>query len=242
MTQIFRHAHGEPTACVRCSHPDEIASEDGYLRRMAAATGLNIERLMEGLADNTIRVDEGDVEVATEPARALLAKSVGRDLCGFLSDSERLLTIESEPIQLSVAFSSYLAGTFLAAEFAKFALHFATPLDGRFQMDPLAIVDAPPPFAQMPSNGCFCQQRASVVEAIRRRSERLRSAPTGAMLERTDRPADEVWLRSCDEKFLPKVRVSSKGCRKCSRIAAAFASGLGGQRNGQFWPRVRSWL
>lgn len=171
MAQVFRHAQGRPTACLRCLHPADTGdAHESYLARMAAATGLDVERIAQGLADPGMRIEATDVVAADGASRELLAENVGRDMCGFLVDAERLLTTAGPAPLLSVAFTSYLAGTFLAGEAIKAAVGLRTSLVGRFQIDPLATLDPPPPFVQAPAPECYCQRRRRVVQAIRRRA------------------------------------------------------------------------
>jgi hypothetical protein len=175
MAQIFRHAHGEETACLRCLHPDDDGhAGPSYLDRMAELTGLATERLRVGLDDAGDRLTKADLADATPAARELLAQHVGRDVCGFLSEVERLLPQRTNVPQLSVAFSSYLAGVFLAGELVKASSGLRSSLVGRFQMDPLAILTPDGPFLQRASRTCFCQQRRRTVTSIRRRRTTMR--------------------------------------------------------------------
>lgn len=166
MVQIFRHAHAEGTACLRCLHPDEGDGRD-YAASMAAATGLRRERIIAALDGSSTIVTARDVEAVAPELRELVGEHLGQDVCGMLSNVERLLGDKSAPPQLSVAFASYLAGTFLAGELIKVAGMVRSPLAGRYQIDPIANLSPDGPLAQMPSKGCFCQVRAEVVERIR---------------------------------------------------------------------------
>jgi molybdopterin/thiamine biosynthesis adenylyltransferase len=180
MAQIFRHAHAERTACLRCLHPDDGEGRD-YALSMAAATGLPRERIIAALDGSSTTVTYRDVEAAAPELRELVGAHLGQDVCGMLSNVEHLLGSRTAPPQLSVAFSSYLAGTFLAGELIKVASGARSPLVGRYQIDPLANFDPDPPFSQTPSRACFCQTRPRVVEAVR---DRLRTAsPIGAAHE-----------------------------------------------------------
>lgn len=166
MAQIFRHAHGDPTACLRCLHTDARSGDD-YLDSMARATGLDRSRIAAALAGAPDLIDDEDVERASPETRELIARNIGRDICGFLGDVERYLGPDAEVVQLSVAFTSYLAGTLLAGELIKAAAGVASPFIGRYQIDPIANLLPELPFTQAPDLGCFCQQRRSVIEAVR---------------------------------------------------------------------------
>lgn len=169
MVQIFRHAHRDRTACLRCLHPEEEGQEGpSYLARMAALTGLSVERLAAGLDDPRDRLTEADLAAADPAARDLLGQYIDGDVCGFLSAFERLLPDAGETPQLSVAFSSYLAGVFLASELVKISSGLRSPLSGRYQIDPLATLSPEGPFRQRPNPDCFCQRRRGLVATIRR--------------------------------------------------------------------------
>jgi molybdopterin/thiamine biosynthesis adenylyltransferase len=172
MVQVFRHAHADGAACLRCLHPEDDATGE-YLVTMARATGLEGERIAKALAGTNDEVTAEDVDAAPPGIREVLATNVGRDICGLLTDVERYLGPGAEPIQLSIAFSSYLAGTFLAGELVKAASGLSSPLGGRYQVDPLANLLPDAPFVQDASPTCFCQERASVVEGLRRRQSRV---------------------------------------------------------------------
>jgi len=166
MAQVFRHAHGETTACLRCLHPDD-GGDRNYIRSMAQATGLDKARIVGALAGSGETVTPDDADAADPAIRAMVTAHVGRDRCGLLSNVERLLGAQPAPAQLSVAFTSYLAGTFLAGELIKHAGGLMSPLVGRYQIDPIANLNPDPPFRQLPSDACFCQVRPQVVNRIR---------------------------------------------------------------------------
>jgi hypothetical protein len=175
MVQIFRHAHGEATACLRCLHREDPAEAGAsYLVRMAALSGLSAERIRAGLDDSTDRLGEIDLDAVEPRLRGIAEHHVGGDVCGFLSDVEHLLPGVADQPLVSVAFSSYLAGVFLAGELVKASNTLRSPLIGRFQIDPLATLDPGGPFIQRPDRSCFCQQRRSTVSAIRRLRRRNR--------------------------------------------------------------------
>ncbi len=169
MAQVFRHAHGQPTACLRCLHEDRSRAD--YIDHMALVTGLAPDRILAALAghDDSALVPD-DLARMPPGVRDGAAAAPGRDLCGFLSDVERYVGRQgSEEVQLSVSFTSYLAGTFLAAELIKASAGVSTPLAGRYQIDPLADLVPAPPFAQRPSPSCTCVTRAGLVENLRTR-------------------------------------------------------------------------
>jgi hypothetical protein len=170
LAQVFRHRHGERTACLRCLHAEEPGGGD-YLGAMATATGIDRDRLAAGLAGAKVMVTERDIETAPSSAHDLIARHVGGDICGLLADAERYLDPKAEPVQLSVAFTSYLAGTFLAGELIKAVTGLSSPL-GRYQIDPLANLDPEGPFSQAPLSSCFCQVRADVISAVRSAARR----------------------------------------------------------------------
>ncbi len=166
MVQIFRHAHADFTACLRCLHPEEGDDRD-YVSSMAEATGLGRKRIAAALDGPSAIVTECDVDAAAPAVRDLVRAHLGRDMCGMLTNVERLLGDESAPAQLSVAFSSYLAGTFLAGELIKAAAGVTSPLPGRYQIDPIANLQPDSPFSQTSSARCFCRARAAVVDRLR---------------------------------------------------------------------------
>lgn len=175
MVQIFRHAHDDDTACLRCLHPDDEGGRD-YATSMAEATGLGRDRIVDALRRTNDTVSEDDVARATPAVRELVVAHLGADICGMLSQVEHLLGTRAPPAQLSVAFSSYLAATFLAGELIKAAAGVTSPLVGRLQMDPIANLMPGLPFTQTPSPGCFCQTRAGVVEQVRHQLRIARSS------------------------------------------------------------------
>jgi molybdopterin/thiamine biosynthesis adenylyltransferase len=166
MVQIFRHAHADGTACLRCLHPDEGEARD-YVSSMAEATGIGRERIAAALDGLSAIVTEHDVDAAVPAVRGLVRTHLGRDMCGMLANVERLLGDRPAPAQLSVAFSSYLAGTFLAGELVKAAAGVISPLPGRYQIDPIANLQPDALFSQTPSARCFCRARAGVVDRLR---------------------------------------------------------------------------
>ena len=101
--------------------------------------------------------------------RGLAEQHVGSDVCGFLTAVEALGNTQgSGPRLVSVSFSSYLAGVFLAAELVKTELGIDTRLAGRYQIDPLSNLLPEGPFEQKRRSGCFCAVRAPQVSRFRR--------------------------------------------------------------------------
>ena len=168
MVQIFRHVGDSELACLRCLHVDNGAGMS-YQQTMAERTGLSVEDVARALADPGAPFDAGSLSRMKADVRGLAEQHVGSGVCGFLSAVEALGNTQgSEPRLVSVSFSSYLAGVFLAAELVKTELGIDTRLAGRYQIDPLSNLLPEGPFAQKRRSGCFCRVRAPQVSRFRR--------------------------------------------------------------------------
>ena len=168
MVQIFRHVADSDLACLRCLHADNGAGTS-YERTMAERTGLSVEDVVRALADPGAPLDAGSLSRMKADVRGLAEQHVGSDVCGFLTAVEALGNTQgSGPRLVSVSFSSYLAGVFLAAELVKTELGIDTRLAGRYQIDPLSNLLPEGPFAQKRRSGCFCSVRAPQVSRFRR--------------------------------------------------------------------------
>ena len=167
MVQIFRHVAGSEMACLRCLHPDEPSGRT-YEETMADRTGLSAAQVMEYLSHPGVVLDTHSLNHMKPEVRGLAQQHLGSDVCGFLSAVETLYETEnSQPTLVSVSFSSYLAGVFLAAELVKTELGVDTRLVGRYQIDPLLNLLPEEPFAQKPRHGCFCTIRARQISKFR---------------------------------------------------------------------------
>ena len=114
MVQIFRHVADSDLACLRCLHADNGAGTS-YERTMAERTGLSVEDVVRALADPGAPLDAGSLSRMKADVRGLAEQHVGSDVCGFLTAVEALGNTQgSGPRLVSVSFSSYLAGVFLA--------------------------------------------------------------------------------------------------------------------------------
>ena len=167
MVQIFRHVAGSELACLRCLHPDEPSGRT-YAEIMADRTGLPPSQVVEYLSHPGVTLDAHNLDQMKPEVRGLALKHLGSDVCGFLSAVETLLeTDNSQPTLVSVSFSSYLAGVFLAAELVKTELGVDTTLVGRYQIDPLLNLLPEGPFTQKCRRGCFCTTRAPRISQFR---------------------------------------------------------------------------
>ena len=167
MVQIFRHVAGSELACLRCLHPDE-PSERTYAETMADRTGLPPTQVMKYLSSPESLLDADDLTHMKPEVRGLARQHSGSDVCGFFSAVETLLdTPNTLPPLVSVSFSSYLAGVFLAAELVKSELGIDTRLVGRYQIDPLLNLLPEGPFLQNRRRGCFCTNRARQISQFR---------------------------------------------------------------------------
>jgi hypothetical protein len=119
MAQVFRHAHAERHACLRCLHGEPTANAS-YEETTAIRSGLSAAEIAAALQHASKTVSDELIAKAPEAVREIAAKHLGKDVCGYLSELERLFgATTSEPILLSVSFTSYLAGVFLASELLK---------------------------------------------------------------------------------------------------------------------------
>ena len=167
MVQVFRHVDGSELACLRCLHPDQ-ASGRPYEETMADRTGLPAEQIMEYLSHPGVVLDAASLNQMKPEMRGFARQHLGSDVCGFLSAVETLYEAENtHPTLVSVSFSSYLAGVFLAAEIVKTELGIDTRLVSRYQIDPLLNLMPEEPFAQNRRSGCFCTIRARQISQFR---------------------------------------------------------------------------
>ena len=136
---------------------------------MAHRTGLSVEEITEALAQPGVPLGAESLNQMKPEVRKLAEQHLGSDVCGFLSAFETLSQAESsEPPLVSVSFSSYLAGVFLAAELVKTEIGMDTRLVGRYQIDPLQNLLPEGPFSQKRRHGCFCTTRALQIRQFRR--------------------------------------------------------------------------
>ena len=160
MVQVFRHVAGSETACLRCLHPDEPSGRR-YEETMADRLGLSMPEVEEYLSRPGIALDADSIRRMKPGIQGLAQQHVGSDVCGFLSAVETLYQNQnSRPALVSVSFSSYLSGVFLASEIVKSELGVETRLGGRYQIDPLLNLLPEEPFSQKRRRGCFCTTRA----------------------------------------------------------------------------------
>ena len=168
MAQIFRYVADSEMACLRCLHAD-AGSGPPYEEIMADRTGMSVAAVAAALAQPGAPLDANTLDRVKPEVRALAEEHMGSDVCGFLSAVEALGDAQgSAPRFVSVSFSSYLAGVFLAAELVKTELGIDTRLVGRYQIDPLQNLLPEEPFAQKRRRGCFCATRAHQVSEFRR--------------------------------------------------------------------------
>lgn len=168
MSQVFRHAHQEGSACLRCLH-DLPTSTVNYEELMASRTGISAPDIAKALQDTSIVLSKEAVASAPEELKEIARSYEGRDVCGYLREVERYFGIKTaEPVLLSVSFTSYLAGVFLAGELLKHFAGIPTALSSRYQVDPVANLLPEGPFRQNPESGCYCARRAEVIEKYRR--------------------------------------------------------------------------
>lgn len=166
--QIFRHIAGSQLSCLRCVY-HEVATGRSYEQSLAAKTGLSELEISAALADPQALVDDGILARVDPSVRDLAERHMGADVCGFLSAAEALSEEnEEETALVSVSFSSYLAGVFLAAEIVKAELGIETRLPGIYQIDPLQNLLPDAPFTWNRRSSCYCVTRAGQIDLYRR--------------------------------------------------------------------------
>jgi molybdopterin/thiamine biosynthesis adenylyltransferase len=165
LLQVFRHAHNEGTACLRCIHPPP-SEGTRFEETMAQATGLPQDRISRALHGQDRFVTEADIDQADEHARSVLREKLGHDLCGVLAELERFATADA-PVQPAVSFTSYLAGCLTAIEVIRHLAGLPPGVPSRFQLDPIATLDPGPPWAESKREDCYCRERAATIEAYR---------------------------------------------------------------------------
>ena len=167
MAQVFRHVAGTELACLRCLHPDDAAGSR-YEETMAERTGLPAPEIARALAQPGVPLSAEILGRLKPEIRTLAEWHLGADVCGFLRTIEAFHEAKgSKPTLVSVSFSSYLAGVFLAAELVKGELGIDTRLAGRYQIDPLQNLLPEEPFSQKRRSGCFCATRARRISQFR---------------------------------------------------------------------------
>lgn len=166
--QIFRHTAGSEFACLRCLHHED-ATGRSYEQSMAAKTGLSEAEIRASLSDPKSMVDESILARVDARVHDLAEKHMGSDVCGFLRAVEALSGEDEEETTLvSVSFSSYLAGVFLAAEIVKAEVGIETELPGIYHIDPLRNPLPDAPFAWNRRSSCYCVTRAAQIDLYRR--------------------------------------------------------------------------
>lgn len=167
MAQIFRHAFHERRACLRCLHGLMEATAN-YEEVMALRTGMSAADIAMALLDPSRTVTEAVIEAAPPDVRAIASRHRGRDICGYLSEIEKFFGIKTtEPVLLSVSFTSYLAGVFLASELLKHSAGVPTLVASRYQIDPIVNLAPERPFAQNREATCYCVERAETITEYR---------------------------------------------------------------------------
>jgi hypothetical protein len=172
MAQVLRVAWGSGGACCRCIFRIRPLGALEHDRAFTAMTGVAPERLAAARRGEVVLAPE---EIVDPGVRAMLAGR-GRDVCGFLSDFDRWFAANNsgEPTLLSVSFTSYLAGVLVASEVLKAAAGLDTLLPGRYQIDPIATLAPPSPYAPRANPACDCVTTRRSVEKYRRAMERGR--------------------------------------------------------------------
>lgn len=166
LLQVFRHAHDDGLACLRCIHTESTGRP--YEEVLAEATGLSPERIAQAFSGERTMLNESDLAQLRPELHEQLRGAVGRDICGILQELGGFeVAAGGERVEPAVSFTSYMAGLFVAAEFVRAASGIAPGLPGRYQLDPIATLDPGPPWAETKDPGCYCVERAQVITAYR---------------------------------------------------------------------------
>ena len=135
---------------------------------MAERSGLSEAEIAAALQDTSKTVSAEVIAKAPEAVRAIGAAHIGKGVCGYLSALEHFFgATTNEPTLLSVSFTSYLAGVFLASELLKEAAGLRSRLSSRYQIDPIASLTPEGPFVQNKDASCYCVQRADTIGRYR---------------------------------------------------------------------------
>jgi len=173
MAQVLRVAWGSGGACSRCIFKTRTLSPAEHDRAFSMMTGISPERVAAARRGELVLEPE---EILDPAVHAMLEQRAG-DVCGFFSDFDRWFAGASseEPTLLAVSFTSYLAGVFVASEVLKAAAGLATLLPGRYQIDPIATLAPPPPYAPQANEACDCVTTRRSIDAYRQAMERHRT-------------------------------------------------------------------
>lgn len=175
MAQVLRVAWGSGGACSRCIFRTWVPGAAEHDRAFTTMTGIAPERVAAARRGELVL---GQGEIADPAVRAMLEQR-GGDVCGFFSDFDRWFagSRDDEPTLLSISFTSYLSGVFVASEVLKAAAGLHTLLAGRYQIDPIATLAPPPPYAPQADSACECVTTRRSIEEYRRVMERGHRRP-----------------------------------------------------------------
>jgi hypothetical protein len=156
------------SACLMCLFP-ERRDGPGAAERLAAATGLSTNVAAHG--DRLL--EEGDIAQLDKGRRELLEPLLGKPICG-IAQAVGLTELDPDGYRPSVPFVSQQAACMAV---------------GRLLSDLIARDDERPTFVQYdalvgpgeatlearrPRPGCYCQERAGLIDAVRRERRRKR--------------------------------------------------------------------
>ena len=155
--------------CLRCMLPPGRLSESAAAK-LARELGLPIELVIHG----SRRLDETDLEQLTPGSRKRLRPHVGRPICG-LADAIGLTGDGAETYRPSVPFVSQQAACLGVGRLIASALGLQG-LPNFVQYDALIGPQSMTRQHRGVRPGCYCQQRAVTIRAVRATRSRMRAA------------------------------------------------------------------
>jgi hypothetical protein len=155
--------------CLRCMLPPGRIGESAGAK-LARELGLPIEVVMHG----SRRLDEADLERLTPGTRERLRTHVGRPICG-LADAIGLTGDGGETYRPSVPFVSQQAACLGVGRLIATALGLSG-LPNFVQYDALIGPQSMTRQDRRVRPGCYCQQRAGTIRAVRASRSRMRSS------------------------------------------------------------------
>lgn len=154
------------TACLMCLFP-ERQDGPGAAQRLAKATGLSVDVAAHG--DRPL--EEGDIARLDTGRRELLEPLLGKPICG-IAEAIGLTELDPDGYRPSVPFVSQQSACMVVGRLLS---DLIAPDGGRptfVQYDALVGPGAATLEARKPLPGCYCQERAGLIDAVRRERRR----------------------------------------------------------------------
>ena len=170
--QVSRHPWDADTACLQCLFREPRGEDSAVVA--SRLTGLSVESARR----QDEEVTQKDIDEAVGEHKAWLAARKGRQKCSVIREAlAEKLTAGGAIFSPSAPFVACMSGAMVAAEFMKYRMGIASPLDPRFQFNVLVGPRAGTMLEQGRRKTCFCVERSKAI--ARWRVERVSSGVGG---------------------------------------------------------------